>query len=129
MGVQPGNTHASRGAIGQGGAGSAAARIEGPQPGATSELGRLTMTELLERTKVPGVGVAVIKDWSIDFAKGYGLADVAANRPVNQDTLFQAASISSSSVHAAYSLALVFDRRSSSAGGPAIAPVPPTTAA
>lgn len=79
---------------GQAGAASYVAQIEAPQPGATRELGNLTMAQLLERTKVPGVSVAVIKDRAIHFAKGYGLADVAANQPVRVDTLFQAASLS-----------------------------------
>ena len=52
------------------------------------------MAELLERTKVPGVSVAVIKDSAIHFAKAYGLADVEAKRPVEVGTFFQAASIS-----------------------------------
>ncbi len=69
-------------------------RIEAAQPGATRELGSLTMAELLQRTKVPGVSVAVIKDSAIHFAKAYGLADVEAKRPVEVGTLFQAASIS-----------------------------------
>jgi CubicO group peptidase (beta-lactamase class C family) len=71
-----------------------AARIEAAQSGTTRELGALTMTELLQRAKVPGVSVAVIKDSTVHFAKGYGLADAGANRPVHVDTLFQAASIS-----------------------------------
>jgi len=71
-----------------------AAGIEAAQSGAPRELGALTMTQLLERVKVPGLSVAVIKDERIHFAKGYGLADVTANRPVQPDTMFQAASIS-----------------------------------
>jgi hypothetical protein len=54
----------------------------------------LTVTELLQRTKVPGVSVAVIKDSAVHFAEGYGLADADAKRLVRADTLFQAASIS-----------------------------------
>ena len=69
-------------------------RIEAAQPGATRELGSFTMAELLQRTKVPGVSVAVIKDSAIHFAKAYGLADIGAKRPVEVGTLFQAASIS-----------------------------------
>lgn len=71
-----------------------AARIEAAQSGTTRKLGALTMTELLRRTNVPGVSLAVIKDRALHFAKGYGLADTGANRPVQVDTLFQAASIS-----------------------------------
>jgi CubicO group peptidase (beta-lactamase class C family) len=71
-----------------------AARIEASQTGSTRELGPLSIVELLERTKVPGVSLAVIKDKGIHFARAYGLADVASKRPVRVDTPFQAASIS-----------------------------------
>jgi len=43
---------------------------------------------------VPGVSVAVINDFKIEWAKGYGTKDVETGDPVNPDTLFQAASIS-----------------------------------
>lgn len=46
--------------------------------------------------KIHGVTVAVIKDYKIDWAKGYGLADTSDKRPVTTQTLFQAASISKS---------------------------------
>jgi len=72
------------------------ARVEGPQSSSPSRQGleALTIQELMERFKVPGVSVAVIKDFSIHWAKGYGLADVAEGRPVQTGTVFQAASIS-----------------------------------
>src|ERR1051325_5123738 len=53
-----------------------------------------TVGALLAQFHVPGVSVAVIKDFKIDWAKGYGVADVAAGTRVDADTLFQAASIS-----------------------------------
>jgi CubicO group peptidase (beta-lactamase class C family) len=43
---------------------------------------------------VPGVSVAVINDGEIEWARGYGMADVERQRPVTTTTLFQAASIS-----------------------------------
>ncbi|HXJ93985.1 MAG TPA: serine hydrolase [Terriglobia bacterium] len=46
--------------------------------------------------KVPGVSVAVINQGRIEWARGYGLADVAEKRPVTPETRFQAASISKS---------------------------------
>ena len=49
---------------------------------------------LRKQFNVPGVSIAVIKDFKIDWAKGYGLADVEAGTPVTADTMFQAASIS-----------------------------------
>jgi CubicO group peptidase (beta-lactamase class C family) len=49
---------------------------------------------LLTQFKVPGVSIAVIKDFKIDWARGYGLADVETGAAVTEGTLFQAASIS-----------------------------------
>ena len=72
-----------------------AAAIEGRQssPGADS-LGLLTLGELMERFHVPGVSVAVIRDFEIHWAKGYGTRDVETGAPVDTETVFQAASIS-----------------------------------
>ena len=71
------------------------AAIEGAQaePG-DNELGALTIAELMERLSVPGVSVAVIHDFRIHWAKGYGTADVETGAPVDTATMFQAASIS-----------------------------------
>ena len=49
---------------------------------------------LRKQFNVPGVSVAVIKDFKIEWARGYGVMDAATNEPVTADTLFQAASIS-----------------------------------
>jgi CubicO group peptidase (beta-lactamase class C family) len=46
--------------------------------------------------RINGVSIAVVKDYKIAWAKGYGLADVAESRNVDETTLFQAASISKS---------------------------------
>ena len=70
------------------------ARIEAAQSPNRQGFDGLTIPELMARFKVPGVSVAVIKDFKIHWAKGYGLADVTANRPVEVTTAFQAASIS-----------------------------------
>jgi CubicO group peptidase (beta-lactamase class C family) len=71
------------------------ALIEGPQTEAGGEgLGDRTFAELMEEFGVPGVSVAVIRDFQLHWAKGYGLTDVETQRPVDVETLFQAASIS-----------------------------------
>ena len=44
--------------------------------------------------KVQGVSIAVIKDYRIDWAKGYGLADTSKNISVTTETMFSAGSIS-----------------------------------
>lgn len=56
--------------------------------------------------KVNGVSIAVIKEFKVEWAAGYGLADVETKKPVTASTLFQAASISKP-VSAMGALALV----------------------
>ncbi|HSD06066.1 serine hydrolase [Flavobacterium sp.] len=54
---------------------------------------------LIDRMKfynAPGVSIAVIKDFKIEWVKGYGWADKDEQRPVTPSTLFQAGSISKS---------------------------------
>ncbi len=70
------------------------ARIEGPQSPNGQRFDGLTLAQVMEKVEVPGVSVAVIKDFQVHWAKGYGTADVTAGTPVTVDTLFQAASIS-----------------------------------
>ena len=70
------------------------ARIEGPQSPNRQGLDALTLAEVMQKFRVPGVSVAVIKDFNIHWAKAYGVADVERGQPVQTDSLFQAASIS-----------------------------------
>jgi len=70
------------------------ARIEGAQSPNRQGLDPLTLQQLMERFRVPGVSVAVIRDFEIHWAKGYGVADVESGARVDADALFQAASIS-----------------------------------
>jgi CubicO group peptidase (beta-lactamase class C family) len=70
------------------------ARIEGAQAPDRQGLDALTLMQVLERAHVPGVSIAVIKDFNIHWAKGYGVADVQSGSRVDADTMFQAASIS-----------------------------------
>lgn len=61
--------------------------------------GEKNMYALKERMafyKVKGVSIAVIKDYKIEWARGFGWADSAEQRKVTAGTLFQAASISKS---------------------------------
>lgn len=55
-----------------------------------------TIQERMKFYRVSGVSVAVIKDYKIEWAKGYGVKDVQTNEPVTTETLFQAGSISKS---------------------------------
>jgi len=42
--------------------------------------------------KVPGVSIAVINDYQIEWAKGYGVLEAGKDQPVTTETLFQTAS-------------------------------------
>jgi len=53
-----------------------------------------TLQQIMERFHVPGVSIAVVKDFKIHWAKGWGVADVETGTPVKAETMFQAASIS-----------------------------------
>lgn len=55
-----------------------------------------SIVERMKHYKIPGLSVAVIKDFKIDWAKGYGVKDLATNEPVTTETIFQAGSISKS---------------------------------
>ena len=69
-------------------------RIEGPQVPNRQGLDGFTLQEVMAKLHTPGVSIAVIKDFKVQWAKGYGVADLKTGRPVEVDTLFQAASIS-----------------------------------
>jgi CubicO group peptidase (beta-lactamase class C family) len=54
----------------------------------------LTLQQMMAHLHVPGVGVAVIRNFQIDWAKSWGVADMETSAPATNDTLYQAASIS-----------------------------------
>jgi CubicO group peptidase (beta-lactamase class C family) len=72
------------------------AEIEGPQLPNRQGADRLTIEEVMSYHKVPGRGVAVIKDFAVHWAKSWGVADVETGTPATNETLYQAASISKS---------------------------------
>jgi CubicO group peptidase (beta-lactamase class C family) len=53
-----------------------------------------TLAERMAALHVPGVGIAVINEGRIEWAKGYGVTEAGTTTPVTPRTLFQAASIS-----------------------------------
>ena len=55
---------------------------------------------------VPGLSIAVIKEFRIKWAAGFGLADLERGTPVTTDTLFQAASVSKPATAVAVLIAL-----------------------
>jgi CubicO group peptidase (beta-lactamase class C family) len=52
------------------------------------------MVEGMAKTQTPGMAVAVVHDGRNVLARGFGLADIAARRPVTADTAFHIASVS-----------------------------------
>lgn len=87
-----------------------AARIEGPQVPNRQGLDALNIKELLERLHVPGVSVAVVRDFRIHWSKAYGVADAETGQLLDRDSRFQAASISKP-VTALAAMRLVQERR------------------
>jgi CubicO group peptidase (beta-lactamase class C family) len=71
---------------------------------------RALMERLLKQFTVPGVSIAVIKDFKVERAFAYGIADVETKAPVTTRTLFQAGSISKT-VAAMASLRAVQEKR------------------
>lgn len=53
-----------------------------------------TIAEQMAKYKVNGMSIAVIHDYKIAWAKGYGWADVAEKKPMTTETLFEPGSIS-----------------------------------
>jgi CubicO group peptidase (beta-lactamase class C family) len=74
--------------------GALIAAIEAPQTGRDGALPPLTLAAAMKQVGVPGLSVAVIRDFDLHWTRAYGVADVASGATVNSDTLFQAASIS-----------------------------------
>jgi CubicO group peptidase (beta-lactamase class C family) len=73
-------------------------RITSVESGLLAELGdppwrRLALADRMAHYNVPGVGIAVVNDFEIEWAKGYGVLEAGGDEPVTPDTLFQAASI------------------------------------
>src|SRR5687768_18593429 len=60
--------------------------IKGDQP--------WSIEERMKHWKVPGLSVAVVKDFKVDWARSYGIRDIDTKEPVTAETLFQAGSIS-----------------------------------
>jgi len=55
-----------------------------------------TLADRMKFYHINGISIAVIKNYKIEWARGYGWADSAEQRPVTTATLFQAGSISKS---------------------------------
>jgi CubicO group peptidase (beta-lactamase class C family) len=54
----------------------------------------LSIDERMKHYKVPGLSVAVINNYKVEWARSYGVKDIETREPVSTATLFQAGSIS-----------------------------------
>ncbi len=50
--------------------------------------------KLMEEVMVPGLSIAIIKDAKLRWRRGFGVKDSASKKPVDNDTVFEAASMS-----------------------------------
>jgi CubicO group peptidase (beta-lactamase class C family) len=64
--------------------------------GTTQDTLKWSLKERMAFYNVQGLSIAVINNYKIEWAKGYGWADTSEHRLVSKQTLFQAASISKS---------------------------------
>ena len=79
-----------RGLLGFSGAALAGFAQQDP---AWSELaGRIP--QVMEETKVPGLSIAIVKNGKLAWRKGFGVKDGASKAPVDDGTMFEAASMS-----------------------------------
>lgn len=68
--------------------------VEGVRVRGADGVAGQTLEEMMADLGVPGVSAAVIRDFEVHWARGYGVADVRTEAAVDTETLFQAASIS-----------------------------------
>ena len=65
-------------------------------PRATSPISDLErqLPQLMAEATVPGLSIAIIKDAKLHWRRGFGVKDGASKKPVDNDTIFEAASMS-----------------------------------
>src|SRR6516162_2007266 len=70
------------------------AAVEGAQSPNHLGFDPYTIPDIMKQLHVPGVSIAVERDFQVYWTKSYGTADVATGKEITSETLFQAASIS-----------------------------------
>jgi CubicO group peptidase (beta-lactamase class C family) len=75
---------------------TAPSMAEAAAPAEDASRARVTaaIVESLAKRNVPGASIAVVNDFKIDWAEGFGRVMAGSDQPVTPTTLFQAASIS-----------------------------------
>lgn len=53
---------------------------------------RMELAQRMAHYNVPGVSIAVINDYQIEWTRGYGVVEAGKSEPITPDTLFQVAS-------------------------------------
>ncbi len=53
-----------------------------------------SITERMAEYNIPGLSIAVINNYELEWAKSYGVKNIHSKEPITLDTIFQAASIS-----------------------------------
>ena len=71
------------------GCGRPAAEPPKAKPPATIAELQQRIARVLQETKTPGIGIAIVRRDGPEWVAGIGLADVAARKPVTPDTLFR----------------------------------------
>jgi len=74
--------------------GATPAAVEPPSLSSAIEAIAPQVRELMAKTGVPGVAVAVVHDGKTEYSEGFGIADLRTNAAVDADTVFQLASVS-----------------------------------
>ena len=68
--------------------------VEYTDTGPASSDRKYNLLERISNANVPAVSIAVIEDFKIDWAKGYGVRAAGQEDPVDKEMLFHAGSIS-----------------------------------
>jgi CubicO group peptidase (beta-lactamase class C family) len=55
---------------------------------------KASIEERMKHYQIPGVSIAVIEDFKLSWAKGYGVMEAGGNRPVTTASMFQALGVS-----------------------------------
>lgn len=71
----------------------AVAKARDARPGHWDKEFGAFLAEAMPRTNTPGLSVAIVRKGQTLLARGYGLADIASDRPVTADTAFHIASV------------------------------------
>jgi CubicO group peptidase (beta-lactamase class C family) len=66
------------------------ARVESANRRGGQGLDALTLEQVMHQLHVPGMSIAVINNFRIEWTRAYGIADVQSGRPVQPHTRFQA---------------------------------------